>query len=66
MKRKDVALFMIVGTGINSNDEGGRMLAQKMYSTITKIYPDYVVFFASEKSKKTISYIEKLFENDNL
>ncbi len=65
MKRKDVALFMIVGTGINSNDEGGRMLAQKMYSTITKIYPDYVVFFASEKSKKTISYIEKLFENDN-
>ena len=57
MKRKDVALFMIVGTGINSSDEEGvRLLAQKMYSTITKIYPNQVIFFASEKSKNTIEY----------
>lgn len=66
MKRKDVALFMIVGTGINSSDEEGvRLLAQKMYSTITKIYPNQVIFFASEKSKKTIEYIEELFKQNN-
>ena len=66
MKRKDVALFMIVGTGINSSDkEGVRLLAQKLYSTITKIYPNQVIFFASEKSKKTIEYIEELFKQHN-
>lgn len=66
MKRKDVALFMIVGTGINSGDENGaRLLAQKMYSTITKIYPNQVIFFASEKSKNTIKYIEELFKQNN-
>ena len=66
MKRKDVALFMIVGTGINYSDkEGVRLLAQKLYSTITKIYPNQVIFFASEKSKKTIEYIEELFKQHN-
>ncbi len=66
MKRKDVALFMIVGTGINSSDESGvKLLAQKLYSTITKIYPNKVVFFASEKSRNTIPYIEELFAQDN-
>ena len=67
MKRKDIILFMIVGTGVNSKsgDEGFRLLAQKLYSTITKIYPHHVVFFASDRSKETIGYIEELFENDN-
>ena len=67
MKRKDIILFMIVGTGFNSKsgDEGFRLLAQKLYSTITKIYPNHVVFFASDRSKETIGYIEELFENDN-
>ena len=64
MKRKKVVLFMTVGTGFNSNsDENGfKLLAKKLYSTITKIYPDYVVFFASDKSKRTIDYIEELFK----
>lgn len=66
MKRKDVVLFMIVGTGNNSQDDDGtKMLAQKLYSTITKIYPHQVVFFASEKSRNTITYIEELFAQDN-
>ena len=67
MKRKEVILFMIVGTGTDSNsDDGGfKLLAQKLYSTITKIYPNKVVFFASEKSRETIRYIEELFVNDN-
>ena len=44
MKRKEVILFMIVGTGTDSNsDDGGfKLLAQKLYSTITKIYPNKV------------------------
>lgn len=67
MRRKEIALFMIVGTGVNSDsDESGfKLLAQKLYSTINKIYPNYVVFFASEKSKHTIKYIEDLFERDH-
>ena len=66
MKRKEIALFMIVGTGINSSDgDGARMLAQKLYSTITKIYPNKVIFFASEQSRNTIPYIEELFKLDH-
>jgi len=67
MKRKEIALFMIVGTGVNSdsNENGFKLLAQKLYSTINKIYPHYVVFFASDKSKHTIPYIEELFKLDN-
>lgn len=46
MRRKEIILFMTVGTGTNpdSEDEGFQSLAQKLYSTINKIYPDYVVF----------------------
>ena len=67
MRRKEIALFMTVGTGINSdsNEEGFKLLAHKLYSTINKIYPHYVVFFASSKSKHTIEYIKELFENEN-
>ena len=67
MKRKEIILFMIVGTGVNesSNEDGFKILARKLYSTITKIYPNHVVFFASHKSKHTIDYIKELFEKDN-
>lgn len=66
MKRKELVLFMIVGTGINSNPReiGFKLLAKKLYSTITKIYPNYVVFFASSKSKQTINYIGELFAEE--
>lgn len=58
---------MTVGTGVNgSSGEGGfEILAQKLYSTITKIYPHHIVFFASDKSKRTIDYIEELFKKDD-
>ena len=67
MKRKEVILFMTVGTGINigSSDEGFRTHAQKLYSTINKISPNFVVFFASEKSQRTIDYISDLFSMDD-
>lgn len=67
MKRKEIALFMIVGTGVNSDssERGFKLLAQKLYSTINKIYPHYVVFFASDKSKHTIKFIEDLFAKDH-
>ncbi|WP_405265403.1 TIGR02710 family CRISPR-associated CARF protein [Methanobrevibacter sp.] len=67
MKRKEVILFMTVGTGtnLNSNEESSETHAQKLYYTIDKIRPNHVVFFASDKSKETIKYIEKLFEKDN-
>lgn len=67
MKRKEIVLFMIVGTGVNSDtkEKGYRLLANKLYSTINKIHPNYVIFFASEQSRETIKYIEEIFERDN-
>ncbi len=67
MRRKEIILFMTTGTGINSDnsDEGDKQLAKKLYSTINKIYPNKVVFFASNISKQTIPYIEELFKKDN-
>ena len=67
MKRKEIALFMTVGTGnnFNTNEEGFKIQARKLYSTINKIYPNYVVFFASDESEKTIKHIEELFKLDN-
>lgn len=58
---------MTVGTGtnLNSNEENAMTLARKLYYTINKIHPNHVVFFASDKSKATIKYIEELFEKDN-
>lgn len=67
MRRKELILFMIVGTGVNgsSGEEGFEVLAQKLYSTITKIYPSQIVFFASDKSKRTIDYIGEMFKRDD-
>jgi len=67
VKRKEIILFMTVGTGVSSHspDEGSRILAQKLYSTINKIFPNKVVFFASERSRCTIPFIEELFILDN-
>ncbi len=67
MKRKEIVLFMTVGTGRNPNseEEGYRQLARKLYSTINKVYPNYVVFFASDVSRNTIRYLEELFKCDN-
>ena len=58
---------MTVGTGVNpdSDIEGYKRLAQGIYASLHKIYPDYIVFFASELSKNTISYVEELFIADD-
>ena len=67
MRRKIKTLFMTVGTGINPNSEmeGNQILAKGLYNSINKISPDYIVFFASERSKKTIDYVKELFEADD-
>ena len=67
MRRKIKTLFMTVGTGVNpdSDIEGYRRLAKGLYNSIDKISPDYIVFFASEKSKTTIEYLRELFEDDD-
>lgn len=67
MRRREIVLFMTVGTGSNIDAEemGFKLLARKLYSTINKIYPHHVVFFASEKSRHTIQFIEDLFCQDN-
>ena len=67
MRRKIKTLFMTVGTGINpdSDIEGYKRLAKGLYTSIDKISPNYIVFFASEKSKTTIDYVKELFEADD-
>lgn len=67
MRRKIKTLFMTVGTGINpdSDVEGYQRLAKGLYNSINKISPDFIVFFASERSKTTIEYITELFEADD-
>ena len=67
MKRKIKTLFMTVGTEINpkSDVEGFHILAKGIYSSIHKIYPDYIVFFASEISKNVIEQVKELFEADD-
>ncbi|MBQ3473526.1 MAG: TIGR02710 family CRISPR-associated protein, partial [Methanobrevibacter sp.] len=54
-------------TGINpdSDIEGYKRLATGLYTSIDKISPNYIVFFASEKSKTTIDYVKELFEADD-
>lgn len=58
---------MTVGTGINPNSdvEGYQRLAKGLYASISKVYPDYIVFFASLISKTTIEYVKELFEEDD-
>ena len=67
MKRREIILFMTVGTGSNvdSKEDGFKQLAKKLFSTINKIYPDHVIFFASEESRQTIPYIEEMFKKDH-
>lgn len=67
MKRKIKTLFMTVGTELNpkSDVEGFQILAKGIYSSIHKIYPDYIVFFASEISKNVIGHVKELFEEDD-
>lgn len=67
MRRKNKTLFMTVGTGVDpySGEEGYKRLAKGIYSSIDKIAPNYIIFFASEISKKTIDYVKELFEADN-
>lgn len=58
---------MTVGTGSNpdSDELGFKLLAKKLFSTINKIYPNHIVFFASDKSKHTVEYIVELFTQEN-
>ena len=58
---------MTIGTEINpkSDVEGFQILAKGIYSSIHKIYPDYIVFFASEISKNVIEHVKELFEADD-
>ena len=67
MKRKIKTLFVTVGTGVNPNSEevAAKNLAKGIYSSIQKIYPDYIVFFCSDLSTRTIDYITELFEADD-
>ena len=63
MARKKTALLMTVGTGI-----GGQVatedLAHAILFSIDNLNPDIVIFFGSEKSKKTVESVKEQYLNE--
>lgn len=63
MARRKTALLMTVGTGI-----GGQVatedLAHAILFSIDKSNPDIVIFFGSEKSKKTVESVKEQYLNE--
>ena len=63
MARRKTALLMTVGTGI-----GGQVatedLAHAILFSIDNSNPDIVIFFGSEKSKKTVESVKEQYLNE--
>jgi len=58
-------LFMTIGTGVGTNEDKSRNLAHGLETTIYEVQPDFVVFFGSENSEKTINYIKEFYLEKN-
>lgn len=56
---------MTVGTGIGTSENKIRSLAHGILTSIKDKRPDQIVFFGSEKSKKTLEYLHKEAEKEN-
>lgn len=61
MAKRKVALLMPVGTGVGGTQEGVDSLGHGLLFLINSKNPDYVVFFGSEVSKKTIESIKRQY-----
>lgn len=61
MDMKKIVLLMTVGTGFG--EDGALKLAKGIFSSIKHVRPNFIVFFASEKSKSTIDAIKDLATN---
>lgn len=57
-------LFMTVGTGVGDSEERVRSLAHGLLSSIHHNRPDRVIFFGSDKSRKTVDYISEEAERE--
>lgn len=62
MARKRVILLMTVGLG--SDEESTLKRANRSAVSINHVRPDYIVFFATEESIKTIGFIKELIKDD--
>lgn len=62
MARKKVVLLMTVGLG--TDDEGILKMANRSAVSINHVRPDYIVFYATEESIKTIESIKELIKDD--
>jgi len=59
-------LFLTVGTGVGQDDAKIKSLAHGLLVSILKHAPDKIIFFGSEKSKRTIEAIKELYlEEEN-
>ena len=57
-------LFMTVGTGVGKNEEKIKNLAHGLKSSIETLNPERIIFFGSEKSKKTVSALKELYSEE--
>lgn len=62
MARKKLILFMTVGLG--DNEGATTKVANRSAASIKHIRPDYIVFFSTEESRKTIKYIADFIKDD--
>ena len=60
MAKKDVVLFMTIGTGFGP--DGHEKLAKGLFSSIRTLRPDFIVFFPSEGSLKTLPFVKEYAE----
>ena len=60
MAKQDVVLFMTIGTGFGP--DGHENLAKGLFSSIRTLRPDFIVFFPSEGSMKTIPFVKEFAE----
>ena len=56
-------LFMSVGTGLGKTNPK-ESLAQGLAFSINETEPDHIVFIVTEKSKETVTLIEKCYEEE--
>ncbi|MGL4670581.1 MAG: TIGR02710 family CRISPR-associated CARF protein [Methanobacteriaceae archaeon] len=61
----DNVLFMTVGTGVGDSDKKIDSLAHGLLFSIRESNPDFVVFFGSELSRKTVKSLKEQYKEEN-
>jgi CRISPR-associated protein (TIGR02710 family) len=63
LMKKKIRLFLTVGTGVGSDKKRIDSLAHGLLSSINHNNPDYLIFFGSKESEKTVESLKTQYEN---